>query len=131
MRKSLSACATAIGLLFASFGSAISANAPLEKLTVNVFPGGFNWPLFVARDKGFFAQQGLEVAVQPTTGSVAQMSGLASGKFDIAMTAVDNIVAYVEGEGDKSVGKQPDFFGFMGSDSGFLSLVSVPANQIH
>ncbi len=55
------------------------------------------------------------------------MSGLASGKFDIAMTAVDNIVAYVEGEGDKSVGKQPDFFGFMGSDSGFLSLVSVPA----
>ncbi|MEJ0049850.1 MAG: ABC transporter substrate-binding protein [Methylovirgula sp.] len=126
MSKSLSACAIAIGLLFAGLDSASSANAPLEKLTVNVFPGGFNWPLFVARDKGFFTQQGLEVAAQPTTGSVAQMSGLASGKFDIAMTAVDNIVAYVEGEGDKSVGKQPDFFGFMGSDSGFLSLVSVP-----
>ena len=61
MSKSLSACAIAIGLLFAGLDSASSANAPLEKLTVNVFPGGFNWPLFVARDKGFFAQQGLEV----------------------------------------------------------------------
>ncbi len=57
MNKSLSACAIAIGLLFAGLDSASSANAPLEKLTVNVFPGGFNWPLFVARDKGFFARK--------------------------------------------------------------------------
>jgi len=42
------------------------------------------------------------------------------------MTAVDNIVAYVEGQGQAPIGPQPDFFAFMGSDSGFLSLVSVP-----
>lgn len=103
------------------------AEAPVAKLTVNVFPGGFNWPLFVARDKGFFAARGLDVEVQPTTGSIVQMSGLASGKFDIAMTAIDNVVAYVEGQGDASVGRQPDFFAFMGSDSGFLSVVSAPS----
>ncbi len=126
MKKDLSNYALKIGLMLASLTPTHSVAAPLQHLTVNVFPGGFNWPLFVARDKGLFAQQGLEVEIQPTTGSVAQMSGLASGRFDIAMTAIDNIVAYAEGEGDKSVGKQPDFFAFMGSDSGFLSLVSVP-----
>jgi ABC-type nitrate/sulfonate/bicarbonate transport system substrate-binding protein len=103
------------------------AETPPDHLTVNVFPGGFNWPLFVARDKGLFAQHHLAVDIQPTTGSVAQMSGLATGKFEIAMTAVDNIVAYVEGEGDKSVGQQKGFMAFMGSDSGFLSLVSAPS----
>jgi ABC-type nitrate/sulfonate/bicarbonate transport system substrate-binding protein len=42
-----------------------------------------------------FAANGLEVTLQATTNSVAQMTGLANGAFDIAMTAVDNIVAYV------------------------------------
>ncbi len=127
MNKSLSACAIAIGLLFAGLDSASSANAPLEKLTVNVFPGGFNWPLFVARDKGFFRPARPRSHGAANDGIGGTNVGPCIGKFDIAMTAVDNIVAYVEGEGDKSVGKQPDFFGFMGSDSGFLSLVSVPA----
>ncbi|WP_210252995.1 ABC transporter substrate-binding protein [Beijerinckia sp. L45] len=114
-------------LLASAVQTPASAETPATKLTVNVFPGGFNWPLFVARDKGFFAARGLEIEVQPTTGSIAQMSGLATGKFDIAMTAIDNIVAYVEGQGDASVGKQSDFVAVMGSDSGFLSVVSAPA----
>jgi ABC-type nitrate/sulfonate/bicarbonate transport system substrate-binding protein len=32
----------------------------------------------------------------------------------------------VEGQGEAPIGAQPDFFAFMGSDSGFLSLVSRP-----
>ena len=40
------------------------------------------------------------------------------------MTAVDNIVAYVEGQGEAPIGAQPEFFAFMGSDSGFLSFVA-------
>ena len=27
------------------------------RVRVNVFPGGFNWPLFVGREKGFFAPE--------------------------------------------------------------------------
>ena len=54
------------------------------------------------------------------------MTELAQGQFEIAMTAVDNIVAYVEGQGEAPIGAQPEFFAFMGSDSGFLSLVSRP-----
>lgn len=98
----------------------------LPHVTVNVFPGGFNWPSFVALDKGFFERNGIRVTLQFTPNSVAQMTGLADGKFDIAITAADNIVAYVEGQGEAPIGPQPDFFAFMGGDSGFLNLVVAP-----
>jgi ABC-type nitrate/sulfonate/bicarbonate transport system substrate-binding protein len=106
--------------------AAAGAAKPLSPLTLNVFPGGFNWPSFAALDKGLFAANGLEVTLQATKNSVEQMTGLANGAFDIAMTAVDNIVAYVEGQGEAPIGPQPGFFAFMGSDNGFLSLVARP-----
>jgi ABC-type nitrate/sulfonate/bicarbonate transport system substrate-binding protein len=101
------------------------AQAPAV-VTVNVFPGGFNWPSFVGQQKGFFERNGITVTLQATPNSVAQMIGLAEGKFDIAITAFDNIVAYVEGQGEAPIGAQPEFFAFMGSDNGFLSLVAAP-----
>jgi ABC-type nitrate/sulfonate/bicarbonate transport system substrate-binding protein len=98
----------------------------LPVVTVNVFPGGFNWGLYVGQDMGFFAEHGIAVQMQGTPNSVTQMTDFAEGKFDIAMTAVDNIVAYVEGQGEAPIGPQPDFMAVMGSDSGFLSLVTSP-----
>ena len=99
----------------------------LPLLTVNVFPGGFNWGVYVAHNKGFFAEAGIAVEVQGTPNSVTQMTDFSQGKFDIAMTAVDNIVAYVEGQGEAPIGPQRDFVAVIGSDSGFLSLVASPA----
>ncbi len=98
----------------------------MSPLRVNVFPGGFNWPIFAAIEKGLFAREGLAVALQATTGSIAQMTGLAAGNFEIAMTAFDNVVAYVEGQGEAPIGAQPEFFAFLGSDDSFLSLVAQP-----
>jgi ABC-type nitrate/sulfonate/bicarbonate transport system substrate-binding protein len=103
------------------------ANSDLPLLTVNVFPGGFNWGVYVGQSKGFFAEEGIAVELQGTPNSVTQMTDFSLGKFDIAMTAVDNIVAYVEGQGEAPIGPQPDFMAVMGSDSGFLSLVASPA----
>jgi ABC-type nitrate/sulfonate/bicarbonate transport system substrate-binding protein len=97
----------------------------LPKVTVSVFPGGFNWGIYVGQDKGFFEAQGIAVDVHDTPNSVRQMTDFANGNFDIAMTAFDNIVAYCEGQGEAPIGRQPDFFAFMGSDSGFLSLVAA------
>jgi ABC-type nitrate/sulfonate/bicarbonate transport system substrate-binding protein len=94
------------------------------RVTVNVFPGGFNWGLYVGRDKGLFAAHGIAVDILGTPDSVTQMTEFSQGKFDIAMTAVDNIVAYVEGQGQAPIGPQGEFFAFMGSDSGFLSLAT-------
>src|SRR5579871_966224 len=98
----------------------------LPLLRVSIFPGGFNWPIFAASENGFFAQEGIAVELQATTGSVAQMTDFAHAKCDVVMTAFDNIVAYVEGEGEAPIGHQSEFFAFLGSDDSFLSLVAIP-----
>jgi ABC-type nitrate/sulfonate/bicarbonate transport system substrate-binding protein len=98
---------------------------PLETVNLIVFPGGFNWPIWVAKEKGFFERQGIDLKVTPTPSSVFQLTNLIDGKFDIAMTAIDNLIAYREGQGE--VPKEgPDLFAFMGGDNGFLRLVTVP-----
>lgn len=103
-------------------GTASAAPTPLK---VIVFPGGFNFPIWVAQDKGFFADHKVAVEITPTPSSSFQMSGLIDGKFDIAMTAFDNLVAYREGQGEvNKVG--PDLVAIMGADRGFLKLVTVP-----
>lgn len=128
--KSWKAAFIAAALIACGISAAPAATAapepPLGDVTVNVFPGGFNWPSYVAEEKGFFERHGIHVTLQATTGSVTQMTDLAQGRFDIAMTAIDNIVAYVEGEGEAPIGPQPDFVAVMGSDSSFLSLVAAP-----
>jgi ABC-type nitrate/sulfonate/bicarbonate transport system substrate-binding protein len=127
MKKSGWLSSIGVALLFATSLSAAPARAQAPaNVMVNVFQGGFNWPCFVGQQKGFFERNGITVTLQPTPNSVAQMTGLAEGKFDIAVTAFDNIVAYVEGQGEAPIGAQPEFFAFMGSDNGFLSLVAAP-----
>ena len=108
-------------LLFCISGLSLAQN--LKPVNLIVFPGGFNWPVWVAQDKGLFTRQGLDVKVTPTPNSTFQLTGLIEGKFDIAMTAIDNLIAYREGQG-AALG--PDLFAFMGGDTGFLRLVTVP-----
>jgi ABC-type nitrate/sulfonate/bicarbonate transport system substrate-binding protein len=98
----------------------------LEPVSVIVFPGGFNWPIWVAQEKGYFAKGGIEVKLTPTPNSVFQLTGLIEGKFDIAPTAIDNVIAYMEGQGEASVSVKPDLIVFMGGDNGLLSLTVLP-----
>lgn len=98
----------------------------LIALAVIVFPGGFNWPLWVGIEKGFFAQNGVEVTLTPTPNSVYQMQNLAAGKFDLAFSTIDNVVAYTEGQGEAPLPQPPDFFAFMGGQSGAVRFVTQP-----
>jgi ABC-type nitrate/sulfonate/bicarbonate transport system substrate-binding protein len=93
------------------------------RLTIIVFPGGANLPLWTGIKQGFFAQQGLEVVPGYTRSSVEQISGLVSGQWDIGLTGFDNIVAYQEGQGEAKLDRVPDLFAFMGGDDAFLRLV--------
>jgi ABC-type nitrate/sulfonate/bicarbonate transport system substrate-binding protein len=106
-------------------GCAAQAPTPPKPVNLIVFPGGFNWPIWVAEEKGLFAKNGIEVKVTPTPSSVFQLTNLIAGKFDIAMTAIDNLIAYREGQGEEPV-PGPDLIAFMGGDNGFLRLVAVP-----
>jgi len=102
---------------------ALAQPKPAQKLEVIVFPGGFNLPIWAAERQGFFEANGVRVSLTPTPSSTFQMQGLAEGRFDIAMTAFDNVVAYQEGQGEAKIPDQPDLFAFMGSDNGFLSVM--------
>lgn len=91
-----------------------------------VFPGGFNWPVWVAQAKGWFAREGIELEVTPTPGSVFQLTGLIEGRFDIAITLIDNVLAYRSGQGEAPV-VGPDLFAFMAADTRVLpTLVTLP-----
>jgi ABC-type nitrate/sulfonate/bicarbonate transport system substrate-binding protein len=116
-----------LGMLGGSWPASSGLRAQtLQPISAIVFPGGFNWPIWVAQQKGYFTRSGIEVKLTNTPNSVFQLTGLIEGRFDIAMTAIDNVVAYVEGQGEAKVDRPPDIFAFMGGDNGFLSLVTIP-----
>lgn len=115
----------ALASVLAIASGVANARAPEKPLEVLVFPGGANWPMWVAQDKEFFAANDIAVDVKPTLSSVSQLTNLIDGKCDIAMTAVDNLVAYREGQGEvPKMGN--DLVAVMGGDSGFLKLVAAP-----
>ena len=97
-----------------------------QPLSIIVFPGGANLPLWTGIRQCFFAQQGLEVQPNYTRNSVEQITGLVKGTWDIGLTGFDNIVAYQEGQGEAELDREPDLFAFMGSDNAFLRLVVQP-----
>ncbi len=74
---------------------------------------GFSRPLSLvaAQYKGFFEAEGLRVEYTQTPNSTYQIRSLLAGDFDLASTAADNVMAYVEREG-------ADLFVFMVADLG-------------
>src|SRR5690242_15115748 len=105
--RTLTAILLALVALVSPRGAVAQAPAPLRLI---VFPGGFNWPIWAAQEKGFFAAEGLDVQLTPTPSSVFQLQNLIEGKFDIGVTAFDNVVAYQEGQGETAVAGTPDLF---------------------
>ena len=104
----------------------MTSDQTVRKLRTIVFPGGFNWPIFVAEAQGYFAEAGLEIEVVPTRSSKEQMAGLIDGAYDIAMTGIDNVIAYNCGQGEAPTEAESDVVAVMGGDSGFLHLVARP-----
>lgn len=100
---------------------------PTRTLRVIGFAGGFNLPIWAGQRQGFFTDEKLRVDLTYTPNSVYQITNLLAGNYDIAMTAIDNVVAYQEGQNEAPIGPNPDLFAFMGSDNAFLSLVSQAA----
>lgn len=77
-------------------------------------------------DGGYLARRGIELDLTYTTSSVEQLSGLIEGRWDIGLTGFDNVVAYLEGQGEAKISVAPDLFAFMGGDNAFLRLVVQP-----
>jgi len=91
------------------------------------FPSTGLLPHYVAIESGFFEAEGLDVEITATPNSVFQITNLIDGNFEIAGTAIDNVVAYQEGQGVAELSRDPDLFAFMGAGQVNLGL-SVQAN---
>lgn len=65
-------------------------------LRINVFQGSSNIPIYMAMERGDFARRGITPVLQFTPNSTQQREGLTTGKFEIAVAAVDNAVAVIE-----------------------------------
>ena len=61
-----------------------AAGAEDTKLTVIVFPGVHNLPMFAAQAKGLFAKRALAVDLKFTPNSDELRNGLAEGRYQIA-----------------------------------------------
>jgi ABC-type nitrate/sulfonate/bicarbonate transport system substrate-binding protein len=110
------------GAVIAAFaGAAAPGRTQPAMLRLNIFGGVDAWPVYVMHDKGL-----LDVAITPTPGSVPQMQHMMAGDADLALTAMDNILAYDEGQGDPSVPGPFDLAGILGIGPGFLKLVVRP-----
>ena len=91
------------------------------------FPSTGVLPHHVAIERGYFEAEELNVEITPTPNSVFQITNLIDGNFEIAGTAIDNVVAYQEGQGVAELSRDPDLFAFMGAGQVNLGLV-VQAN---
>ncbi len=90
------------------------------------FPGAQNLPIFAALEQGLFDKAGITLNMSTTPNSAYQAENLANGKFHIAGTAFDNVVAYVEGQGAVKIEPVPDFFAFMGATQIELAFIAQP-----
>jgi ABC-type nitrate/sulfonate/bicarbonate transport system substrate-binding protein len=122
--------AVVAGIAFAlSAGTAdAQGQAPaLTPLHVLAFDGGWNLPLWAGQRNGFFEAQGVRVDLAYTPNSGFLVKSVLDGKADLAFAAIDNVIAYQEGQGEASIPDNPDLFAFMGGDGGFISIVAKPA----
>src|SRR4051812_3707829 len=107
-----------------AFGAAMAmaltvAWAEDNKLTVIVFPGVQNLPMFSAQAKGFYAKRGLAVDLKFTPNSDELRNGLAEGRYQVAHSAVDNAFAMK----DKA---NVDIAVVLGGDDSFNRLIVQP-----
>lgn len=113
-----------IRMLVATAMAAIALGAPADaiaqnKLTVMVFQGVNNLPLFAAQDNGFFAKRGIDFDLRFAQSSDELRAGLADGRWQIVHAAADNAVAMVE------VAKIAAVI-VIGGDNGMNSLIAQP-----
>lgn len=99
----------------------------MQTVELIAFPGAPNLPIYAAIDHGLFEKAGLAVNLTTTPSSAFQAENLAAGKFHIAGTAFDNVVAYVEGQGAVKFDTPPDFFAFMGATQIELAFITQPS----
>ena len=105
-KQTLAFCITAATLIFTGFPSALalSASQP-EKITIAQYGHIFLYmPIYVAVDKGFFKEQGLDVKLVSTGGDEKTFTAIATGNAQFGVSdPVFVAIARQRGQGGKVV----------------------------
>src|SRR5579884_628131 len=64
------------------------ASGKLLKVTMGYVPVSIFAPVFVAKEKGYYAAQGLDVSLEPLAGGADMVTLTATGKFDVGIGGV-------------------------------------------
>src|SRR5260370_18291393 len=99
----------------------------MKTLDVIAFAGASNWPLWAGQHLGLFAAQGIDLDLKLTPTSSHMAQALRTGTAQIALTSIDNVIAYANGHGEVPLDGPVDFFAFMGVDDGLLSVMAQPS----
>jgi len=113
----------AAALAASSFVGFANAARPLK---VVAFAGASNWPFWACQQEGLFAKENIDVSLEFTPSSVELARNMMVGKYDLALAAVDNVIAYDEGQGEVDLGAPADFIALFGIDNGMLSVMASP-----
>ncbi len=124
LRTTTAAFLLGASLMATNLAGSLAAQA--EPLKVVGFAGASNWPFWVGQEKGFFAKEQIEATFDITPNSVEMAKNLNAGKYDLAFSSVDNIVAYDEGQGEAKIEGPVSFVSLFGVDNGLLSLMATP-----
>src|SRR5579862_5930188 len=125
-RRAHGICAAAAflaAMVIGVIGEAAQAETTLE---VTHFPGGGTWPIYAGLENGYFAKAGITIHFDPITSSVAQITGMMAGKYDLGMTAFDNVLAYDAGQTTTQLAAPADLIAFLGGEGGSLHLITAP-----
>ena len=97
---------------------------PPQVIRMLNFAGGFNLPIWMTQRQGFFAAEKIDIKIDFTPGSTYQLTNLIAGSYDMGFTAIDNIIAYREGQNEAYLppGTDVDLIAVLASDDGFLSI---------
>ena len=97
---------------------------PAQAIRLINFAGGFNLPIWMTQRQGLFAAEKIDVKIDFTPGSTYQLTHLIAGTYDMGFTAIDNIIAYREGQNEAYLppGTNVDLIAVLASDDGFLSI---------
>ncbi len=120
-RRSLVAGASAL-----AGANAISSAHAAQPMKVVAFAGASNLPFWACQHEGLFTREGLNVSLAFTPNSIELAKNMMSGVYDMALTAVDNVVAYDERQGEVELPEPADFVALFGVDNGMLSVMASP-----
>lgn len=87
------------GALFAGTNASKAADA-MEHLSLRLdwIPSGYQAPIYLAADKGWFKKAGLDVSIVDGNGSSTTVQLVSAGQFDVGLAALSN-VAFARGKG--------------------------------